>query len=288
MYSQDSQLKKVQERTLKIAKTIADFCQKHNLLCYLCGGGAIGAIREKGFVPWDDDLDFFMPRKDYERFCQLWQMEKPKGYVLERTSQHFINHNNFTTIRDPETTFVKTYQINLDIVHGITVDVFPLDRAPIGKFQQKRQKLWALIYALFNEQIVPVSHGGLVTGGSRLLLSTFRSPNQRYHIWKYAEKQMMRYDDKNTPWVTELCVGPKYMGNRYPTEDFASAVWLPFEDVKLPVPVGYDRYLRHVFGDYMRRPKVSQQVPHHDAVFVDPDTPYTKYRGIYYLTKGEK
>lgn len=288
MYSQDLKLRKVQKRTLKIAKTIADFCESHDLLCYLCGGGAIGAIREKGFVPWDDDLDYFMPRKDYERFCELWQRENPNGYVLERTSRNFINHNNFTTIRDPDTTFIKTYQKDLELVHGITVDVFPLDRAPEGKFRQKRQKFWALIYALFNEQIVPVSHGGLVAFGSRLLLGLFRSPNVRYRIWRYAEKQMMRYDNENTPWVTELCVGPKYMGNLYPKEDFVSAVFLPFEDVKLPLPVGYDRYLHHVFGDYMKRPNRSQQVPHHDAVYIDPDNAYTKYRGIYYLTKGEK
>ena len=67
-----SDLKAIQARSLEMAEYFVAFCKEHDLLCYLCGGGAIGALRNKGFIPWDDDLDFFMPRKDYEKLAELW------------------------------------------------------------------------------------------------------------------------------------------------------------------------------------------------------------------------
>ena len=76
----------------------------------------------------------------------------------------------------------------------------------------------------------------------------------KYKIWRYAEKQMTKYNDNPTNFVTELCVGPRYMGNVYPAKDFESAVWVPFEDTEMPVPIGYDHYLSQVFGDYMQLP----------------------------------
>lgn len=90
--------------------------------------------------------------------------------------------------------------------------------------------------------------------GSKVLLSTFSSPKIRYKIWRFAEKQMSKYSFGSTPYVTELCVGPKYMGNIYHLEDFKSAIVVPFEETKMPIPVGYDRYLKQVFGDYMQLP----------------------------------
>ena len=68
-----SSLKEIQNKSLEMAEYFVEFCKEHDLLCYLCGGGAIGGLRNKGFIPWDDDLDFFMPRKDYEKLPELWR-----------------------------------------------------------------------------------------------------------------------------------------------------------------------------------------------------------------------
>ncbi|RGW13265.1 LicD family protein [Enterococcus asini] len=287
MFSKDEKLRKVQEKTLEMAKEIISFCRENNILCYFCGGGAIGAIREKGFIPWDDDLDFFMPRDDYERFAILWQEKVDLNrYPLQKPSREYNDHNSFTTIRDTQTTFIKTYQQNMDIVHGITIDIFPIDAAPDEAWKRKFQKFWALVYAVYCTQVVPENHGGLVRLAGKILLGSIPGSGLKYRIWRFAERKMTKYNSQNTEYITELCVGPKYMGNLYKRTDFASAVYKPFEDTTVPLPVGYDAYLKKAFGDYLTPPPKELQKTIHDAVLIDPDTPYEGYRGEYFLTQN--
>lgn len=183
MYSNDPELRNVQQVVLEIAQYFVDFCNKHDLLCYFCGGGCIGSIRHQGFIPWDDDLDFFMPRQDYEKIKELWpKYADVERYPLLVASENYNDHNSFMTIRDANTTFVKTYQEGMAIPHGIPIDIFPLDGAPEKSAQRKIQKMWALVYALFCSQVVPEKHGGMMPTGSKVLLSTFSSPKISYKI----------------------------------------------------------------------------------------------------------
>ena len=91
-------LKAIQARSLEMAEYFVAFCKEHDLLCYLCGGGAIGALRNKGFIPWDDDLDFFMPRKDYEKLAELWPRYADERYFLSKSNKDFVDRNLFITI----------------------------------------------------------------------------------------------------------------------------------------------------------------------------------------------
>ena len=118
-----SDLKAIQARSLEMAEYFVAFCKEHDLLCYLCGGGAIGALRDKGFIPWDDDLDFFMPRKDYEKLAELWPQYADESYFLSKSSKDYVDRNLFITIRDKETTCIKPYQQDLDLPHGLALDV---------------------------------------------------------------------------------------------------------------------------------------------------------------------
>ena len=93
-----SDLKAIQARSLEMAEYFVAFCKEHDLLCYLCGGGAIGALRNKGFIPWDDDLDFFMPRKDYEKLAELWPRYADERYFLSKSNKDFVDRNLFITI----------------------------------------------------------------------------------------------------------------------------------------------------------------------------------------------
>ena len=279
------ELRALQRKSLEMAVYFRDFCKENDLLCYFCGGCCIGALRHKGFIPWDDDADFFMPREDYERMLVLWPQQADSRYVLMNAGPEMTDRNLFATIRDSETTVIKPYQQNLDICHGLALDVLPLDGYPDSEKRRKKQVFWALLYSLFRAQTIPEKHGGLMAFGSRMLLGVIRSKKLRYRIWRKAERKMTQYKIADCTGITELCSGPGYMKNRYPKEIFASAVYKEFEGEQMPLPVGYDEYLRIVFGDYMQLPPPEKQVAHHDAVLYDLEHSYKMYKGKSYCVK---
>ena len=272
----------LQAKCLEMAEYFVQFCKENNLLCYLCGGGAIGTLRHKGFIPWDDDLDFFMPRKDYEKLAQLWPQKADSRYQLSKSNENYIDRNLFITIRDTQTTCIKPYQQDLDIPHGLALDVLPLDYYPANGLSRKKQVIAALVYSLFCAQTIPEKHGGIMKWGSQALLALVPSKKLRYKIWKKAEAEMTKYTKEESDGITELCSGPYYMKKKYPISSFEDALWLPFEETELPIPVGYDAYLKTAFGDYMTPPPVEKQVAHHDAVLIDLEKSYTHYKGEHY------
>ncbi|WP_424696629.1 LicD family protein [Granulicatella elegans] len=272
----------LQEKCLEMAEYFVQFCKENDLLCYLCGGGAIGTLRHKGFIPWDDDLDFFMPRKDYEKLAQLWPQKADSRYQLSKSNENYLDRNLFITIRDTQTTCIKPYQQDLDIPHGLALDVLPLDYYPTNELSRKKQVIAALVYSLFCAQTIPEKHGGIMKLGSQVLLALVPSKKLRYKIWKKAEAEMTKYTKEESDGITELCSGPYYMKKKYPISSFEDALWLPFEETELPIPIGYDAYLKTAFGDYMTPPPVEKQVGHHDAVLVDLEKSYTHYKGEYY------
>lgn len=279
---ENTDLRELQLKSLEMAKYFVNFCEKNNLLCYLCGGGAIGSLRHSGFIPWDDDLDFFMPRDDYERLVILWNEKADvKKYTLVKADKNLVDHNLFITIRDNETTAIKPYQKGLEISHGVALDILPLDGCPSGKFQRKMQVMWGLVYSLFCAQVLPEKHGGLKKKISKVLLSVFKSKNIRYKIWKFAERKMTKYSIFDSEFITELCSGPYYMKKVYKKEWFTDNLYVQFEDTKMPIPVGYDGYLKTAFGDYMKLPPKEKQVPHHDLLFLDLKKGYKSYPNLY-------
>lgn len=281
-------LRELQNKSLEIALYFKDFCNEHGLLFYMCGGCCIGSLRHKGFIPWDDDVDVFMPRDDYEKLKELWpKYANTEKYACVYADKNRVDGNLFVTIRDNETTAIKPYQVDMDISHGVALDVLPLDGWPDGKMKRKMQVFWALVYSLYCAQTVPVNHGKAVSVAGKIALTLVPSKKLRYKLWKLAERKMTKYPIKKCNYITELCSGPYYMKKQYPREAFDKAIWVDFEDVKMPIPQGYDVYLRTAFGDYMKLPPKEKQKPHHDAIFIDLNNSYKKYKGVYFLKRKD-
>lgn len=281
-------LRELQNKSLEIALYFKDFCNEHGLLFYMCGGCCIGSLRHKGFIPWDDDVDVFMPRDDYEKLKELWpKYANTEKYACVYADKNRVDGNLFVTIRDNETTAIKPYQVDMDISHGVALDVLPLDGWPDGKMKRKMQVFWTLVYSLYCAQTVPVNHGKAVSVAGKIALTLVPSKKLRYKLWKLAERKMTKYPIKECNYITELCSGPYYMKKQYPREAFDKAIWVDFEDVKMPIPQGYDVYLRTAFGDYMKLPPKEKQKPHHDAIFIDLNNSYKKYKGVYYLKRKD-
>ena len=264
-------------------KVFDKFCRRHKLRYFLCGGCCIGTIRHQGFIPWDDDVDVFMPRPDYERLRKLWKQEMDEHqYALCRSGPGVFLRSMLTAISDEETTFIKERQADLDIHHGVRLEILPLDGCPNNPVLRRLQILCALIFQVFNLQEAPTSKGQALEWAAKAMLALFPGPKARYRIWRLMEKLMSRYSFDRCTKTTELCSRYQYMVNEYPHWVFEKAVFKPFEGQKFPIPLGYDTYLTMAFGDYMELPPESAQIPKHDAVFVDLDHSYKNYRGVYF------
>ena len=263
----NDELRELQLCELEALKFFDNFCRKHDLTYYLCGGCLIGAVRHKGFIPWDDDTDVLMPRPDYEKFLELYKKENPsERFVLVNDDDVHYSGNIFATLNDTDHTMVKEYQQDMDTPHGIPLDIFPIDGLADGRIQRLIQYMWVMIYSLFRAQIVPKNQGGLIAFGSKVLLTLFRGRRLRYKIWKFAEKRMTRYHFDESENVAEFCAGFYFMKKVYPRHIYDGKVELEFEGEKFFAMKGYDEYLHIPFGNYMELPPEEERLPHHDIV----------------------
>lgn len=264
-------LRRLQLKELESLVYFDDFCRRNNLRYYLLGGCVIGAIRHGGFIPWDDDVDLIMPRNDYRRMLELWR-EQEKGdrfLMLTTDGEKVFTGNCFATLVDTSATMVKENQKNLDVPRGIVTDIFPMDGCPEGKLARYLQYMHAMLYSLYITEVVPTKHGALVRFFGKMMLALVPSRKRRTKIWKKHEHKMSRYAFEDHAWCTELCAGPHYMRNKYPRDAFMTAEYHDFEGLSVPLPAGYDVYLKTAFGDYMALPPEDQQVPHHDLCALD-------------------
>ena len=208
----------------------------------------------------------------------LWQEKYPDGrFRLLKTGDHMFTGNIFATVTDTNYTMVKANQTDVDIPHGLVIDVFPLDVCPDGKFARKMQYFHTIIYSLFLAQVVPENHGGVIALGSKILLGIFRGKKIRRKLWRTAEKHMKKYKREENQYMTELCSGPHWMKVKYPKRIYDGIDHVTFEGIELPVASGYKEYLGLVFGDYMTPPPEDQRVPHHDIAYLDLSTPCKVY-----------
>lgn len=286
---ESKELREVQMKCLEITLVFKEFCERHGLLFYFCGGCCIGTLRNQGFIPWDDDIDVFMPRDDYEKLCRLWPTEMDENkYRLSRTSQNKFLRSQLTAITDEETTFIKERQMDLDMAHGIRLEVLPLDGCPSSRWKRKCQLLWGLAYQIYINQEAPTSKGKVLYIIGKCMLALAPGWKNRYRMARLCEKHMSRYPIRECDYVTELCVRYNYMVNEYPKEVFETAVYREFEGHMMPIPAGYDTYLNMAFGDYMQLPPEESRVPSHDGIVVDVHNSYQTYKGIYYPAKRKE
>ncbi|MBR6572917.1 MAG: LicD family protein [Clostridia bacterium] len=279
-------VKDIQNKMLDILLYFDSFCKENNLRYFLCGGTCLGAVRHKGFIPWDDDVDVFMLREDYEKLQSLWEENADKDkYACVRSNDKVNIHHSATEIKDNNTTFINKHSVDCDIHHGLMIDVIPIDGIPESSFLRILQMIDSMIYCCFNFQRLPEHKGKLIYYATKLALSVFKGDKIRYKIWKGAEKRISKYGTKNCKQVASFGEGATIMKMRFPTQWFYTEKYLEFEGHNLPVPADFDEYLKISFGDYMQLPPEEDRIARHNAVFIDLENSYTKYKGIHYCKK---
>lgn len=244
---------------LDILAFFHDFCQKHNLRYYVCGGTLLGAVRHKGFIPWDDDVDVMLPRSDYERFLRIFPQADTGHYSLVTGATNPDYPYNFAKIEDNRTIlFEKSMSYSFS---GVFIDVFPLDFLP--EPPQQRQKLFDkldFLYALVGTKIRRWTprHSKLktvVAALSCLWLSFVRVGTLRNRI----ERIVQAAAKTPSPLVGGLSIRQSLGVACYAIAWMDDAVLLPFEHLHVCAPHEYEKVLKSGFGDYMQLPPVEKR-----------------------------
>lgn len=273
----------LQDKMLDILKYYINICEENNLTYWAGGGTCLGALRHGGFIPWDDDLDVFMPRPDYEKLYEIWPMvSKDKSFKLCRTTRNKNYHHRVMQIVNVNTTFINKRSIDEDIEHGVYIDIIPMDAAAPSLCGRILQAIESIIFSVYNIQTLPEFQGGkFMQFGTKVMLKFIRSNSKRYAIWRNAEKKMTKYDWDSATQAIELTTSFSSIFKPWPIEWFKTQK-VPFEDIVICIPNGADEYMTAVYGNYMELPPKQEQRVKHNTVFIDIEHSYLNYKNIYY------
>lgn len=252
-------LEELKSIELEIMKKIHMFCESNGIRYYLAYGTLIGAVRHKGFIPWDDDIDIFMPRPDYERFInefQFFASQNNLNIASNKTKPYMCRA--FAKICDSRTIqFEPKYKDKEP--RGVFVDVWPLDGYPKTWIGRKlHQCILTVEFIILYASLTKIEYIPQKNKLKRLLIRIFRNTDSEKLLKKF-EKNTKKYSFDDSDWV--MCSSAK--PQMFKKEWFKDRILLNFEDAKFYAPVGYDEYLRCRYGDYLKLPPKEEQNPHH-------------------------
>ena len=273
------ELKDIPNAQLSILKEIDRVCKKNNIEYCLAYGSCLGAIRHHGFIPWDDDIDIYMMIDDYIRFLDL-QSEFPDNLFIQTYKTDPDYGLLIGRVRDSKTTMIETSEVNLDINHGVFVDVYPLYNVPISPLKHKISVYEAMLCKLLLYGRSPQNRGELMKIGSSVILGIIPHAIRPFLVLKIHKKLIKR---KPTGYVSTFYGdGTNWY---FPIEWFVPYCYVQFETNLFPVPSHFGEYLHKQYGDYMKLPPVDKRTVHHSYSFVDLTKPFIDYKGIKYCMK---
>jgi len=251
----DVMVVKAQKVMLEILTEVDRICKKYNLIYWLDYGTLLGAVRHKGFIPWDDDLDITMPREDYERFLEVVVDELPKRYFFQSQKTDKYYQNFFSKIRDRRSTFIDAWEEKRDIKYhqGIYIDIFPANFIKKSPITVTALKSFVLISKFLHNRHI------------KLIQPT-----------KYLIKLINFFHNKEGEYIVSggECMHYVTLARK---EDFFPLTLIEFEEKKFPIPKKTDKYLTSIFGeDYMQLPSKDKQKVHSVYISITQPCRYEK------------
>lgn len=267
--SEDQRIK-IQHKELDILIEFDRLCKKNNIKYTLCGGTLIGAIRHKGFIPWDDDIDVYVLRNDFDKIRANFPRELGSQFFYQSNETDPDYFYPFDKIRLNNTLFKSPFLAKRNINHGLFIDIFPVDAIPDSYFSRWFQFYIhrLLLTTLLTKFVDPRSW----KGKKRLMATLLRlisMPFKITTIYKLEEKVATIYKKEigSTKDVCNFNIPISY-GKKgiYPSEWFKNYQYTKFENTEFLTIKEYNKLLEKVYGNYMQLPPENKQTTEHDLI----------------------
>lgn len=263
-----TELKELQSIELDIMNEIDRICRSENIRYYLAGGTLLGAVRHKGFIPWDDDMDISMPRDDYDRFLEIMKARENSVYKILAIEYTEGYPYPFAKVVDSRTRLVE--EIGKDIPEmGIFIDVFPIDgmgkqkdyaMKRLMKIVRLRSRIWEA--SLKPEEIKNKElslKNRIIKGIANKVINVIGIKKCYNYMMKYVKE--ISYNDSN--WIASAVGGANIERELIERKYFDDIVEMEFEGYKFYAPQGYKKYLSNLYHDYMKLPSKDKRVASH-------------------------
>ena len=255
------EVKKIQ---IEILKEVIFFCTDNNIEYFITGGTLLGAVRHAGYIPWDDDIDLIMPRKDYDRFIRTFNTNRTDRFKVLSIEQDKLFPCAFAKAVDTSTVFEENA---FNYPMSVSIDIFPLDN-----LTGDMKRVLAVYYKILLYQIIfRIKKADLSKKRKPYenlilkILKTLLSKIEYYKIIDIIDKTAKKYAGEETGrYVGVMSLLEYRKGEILEKDIFSKSVHLTFEGIAVKAPIGYDKYLKSLYGNYMEFPPLEKQVPHHN------------------------
>lgn len=288
-------LRQTQLVQLRMLRYVDKICKENGINYWLDGGTLLGAVRHKGFIPWDDDLDIAMLRKDYKKFLNIAQKELPKDIFLQNTETEKYYTRPFTRLRDKYSTYeLEEWESTNNRIHsGIFIDIFPFDYLPKKNFFKKIQLYLYFLLRILKLEANPdklkmksIKNRKYKVAIIKLIVVIGKFVPKALYIKLYECINSFFYKISPSNEIGDGLVNPTYyfksirnINKIFPLKK------LRFEDYEFQVPNDTDFYLKGLYGDYMELPSIEDRKNH--AKNIKPFV-HCSHKEVLYWEKGEE
>ena len=261
-------MQETQKISLEILHTVATICEEQNFRYALIYGTLIGAVRHHGYIPWDDDVDIMMPRKDYDRFLAYMKLNIQKYPNLRVFNRQECREYPYMITRISDDRYTIVMENEEPFGMGVFIDIYPYDglgntKKEALKFGLKGDRLSSLCYQATRKHFAMETTTAVWRKLLKLPVYLFAKLCGKDRFQDKLEKLagVKDYDSsKYVGCVIWLSWGEKDI---FPRKWFDETIMMPFEQYEFRVPKEYDKVLRHEYGDYMQLPPENERVGHH-------------------------